>query len=68
MQCLVTESRAWLFLANTVLPTQGDPEMEEQIQKGKGGRGVRQGAEWPSPWLHSLESEGKAKCLSFQRP
>lgn len=24
MQCLVTESRAWLFLANTVLPTQGD--------------------------------------------
>lgn len=24
MQCLVTEPRAWLFLANTVLPTQGD--------------------------------------------
>lgn len=24
MQCLVTEPRAWLFLANTELPTQGD--------------------------------------------
>lgn len=43
MQCLVTESRAWLFLANTVLPTQG--ELLRRARDGggdtKGERGQR---------------------------
>lgn len=61
MQCLVTESRAWLFLANTVLPTQGDllGTARDGGVDTKGDRGVSQ--EGPSPWLHSLESEGRAK-------
>lgn len=74
-QHLIMEFRAWLFLANTVLPTReiywGEPEMEEQIQKGKGDRGIglgARGAEGPSPWQHSLELEGRAKCLSLQQP
>lgn len=71
MQCLITEPRAWLFLANPLLSREiywGEPEMEEQIQKGKRDRGISQGAEGPSPWLHSLESKGRAKCLSLQQP
>lgn len=45
--------------------------MEELIQTGKGDREIglaAKGAEGSSPWQHSLELEGRAKCLSLQQP
>lgn len=71
-QCQITEFRAWLTLC--FLPREvywEEPEMEEQIQRGKGDRGIGLGArgtEGPSPWQHSLSQREEQSVSSLQQP